>query len=113
MLGFRIDPEDKLKNIFRELASLHSVYTKDPIYGVEFNWTQATQPEAPSSQLIIDQFNEVEEPKGEMTNVLTAYLADEGHAKDRLPVYSDELGFAIETIKEGYTLQKLWEVIPL
>lgn len=113
VLGFRIDPEDKLKNIFRELASLHSVYTKDPIYGVEFNWTQATQPEAPSSQLIIDQFNEVEEPKGEMTNVLTAYLADEGHAKDRLPVYSDELGFAIETIKEGYSLQKLWEVIPL
>lgn len=54
----------------------------------------------------------VEDPKNEIGNTLAVYLADEGHKKDRLPVYSKELGLAIESIKEGYTLKKLWEVIP-
>lgn len=43
-------------------------------------------------------------------DVIAAYIA-EGPPIDDLPDYSDELGLAIEKIKEGYTLKKLWEVI--
>ena len=32
--------------------------------------------------------------------------------KDREPVYSPELGLAIEKLKDGITLASLWEVVP-
>ncbi len=37
MLGFKIDPEDKLKDTFKEINSLYKVYSASPIFGVEFD----------------------------------------------------------------------------
>jgi hypothetical protein len=34
--GFRIDPVEKLEEIFKELKTLHEVFSKNPIFGVEF-----------------------------------------------------------------------------
>lgn len=31
--------------------------------------------------------------------------------QDREPVFSEELGLAIEKLKDGFTLQGLWEVM--
>ena len=39
-----------------------------------------------------------------------AYLADPHKAVDREPVYSDELGLAIEELPEGYSLSDLWQI---
>ena len=36
MLGFKIDPEEKLKDTFKELSSLHKIYSVAPIFGVDF-----------------------------------------------------------------------------
>jgi Bardet-Biedl syndrome 5 protein len=47
-----------------------------------------------------------------MSNAFVAYFADSGHKKDREPVYSPELGLAIEKLKDGFTVQSLWEVLP-
>ena len=44
--------------------------------------------------------------------VLQAYFADGDKKEDREPVYSAELGLAIEKLKEGFTLAGLWEVMP-
>lgn len=110
VLGFRIDPEEKLHVLYKELISLNEVYSNNPIYGVEYNWSTAKQEGAPSSSLV-DFDEEAEEPRGEMSSTLISYLA-EGNRVDRPPMYSTELGLAVEAIKDGYTLQKLWEVIP-
>ena len=32
--------------------------------------------------------------------------------QDREPVYCPELGLAVERLKDGFTLQSLWEVVP-
>ena len=40
-----------------------------------------------------------------------AYLA-EGPQKDREIVFCRELGVAMEKIKEGFTLESLWSVLP-
>lgn len=111
ILGFRLDPEEKLQNLYRELNSLHSVYKTNPIFGVEYKWC-SNKIENNSNGNLIDDLDEIEEPRGEIGNTLTVYLADDGHAKDREPAYSTELGLAVETVKEGFTLQKLWEVLP-
>jgi Bardet-Biedl syndrome 5 protein len=37
VLGFKIDPEDKLKDAFKEINSLYKVYSASPIFGVEFD----------------------------------------------------------------------------
>lgn len=54
---------------------------------------------------------EIDESVSDAGDVLAAYLAD-GHHHDLEPVYSAELGLAVEKLKDGYTLQTLWEVIP-
>lgn len=110
ILGFRIDPEDKLATISKELMSVFTVYTNSPIYGVEYELNCSKEVEQIKN--FIDEIDDVEEPRGEMSNVLNAYLADEGHLKDRPPEFSPELGLAIESLKDGFTLSQLWEVLP-
>ncbi|XP_019767809.1 Bardet-Biedl syndrome 5 protein homolog isoform X2 [Dendroctonus ponderosae] len=111
ILGFKVDPEEKLITLYKELTSLHTVLFNNPIYGVEYMWSTNIK-ENDEKGDIWEGLDIVEDPKNEIGNTLAVYLADEGHKKDRLPVYSKELGLAIESIKEGYTLKKLWEVIP-
>lgn len=36
MLGFKIDPVDKLQDALKEINSLHKVYSANPIFGVEY-----------------------------------------------------------------------------
>lgn len=112
-LGFRIDPEDKLQTVYKELNSISSVYSNNPIYGVECIWSPSINDNNErESNSFIDDLDEIEEPKTEITNAISIYLIDKGHSKERPPVYSNELGLAIEKIKDGFTLRQLWEVIP-
>ncbi|CAH1113029.1 unnamed protein product [Psylliodes chrysocephalus] len=108
VLGFKVDPEEKLRILFKELSSLHTVYASKPIFGVEYRWS--SNQEQQESSNFVEEFED--DKKNEISNSIAAYLADEGHSKDRLPVFCPELGLAVESIKEGYSLQKLWEVIP-
>lgn len=111
VLGFRVDPEEKLRTLYKELTSLHEVYSNNPIYGVEYNWFNSSKIQSQYDNSIVDDLDVVEEARGEISNVLASYLAD-GQEADKPPIYSSELGLAIESLKDGYTLQKLWEVIP-
>ena len=36
ILGFRIDPVEKLQEIQKEIASLHKLYSNTPIFGVQY-----------------------------------------------------------------------------
>ena len=36
VLGFRIDPPEKLQDAVKEIQSLHKVYSACPIFGIEF-----------------------------------------------------------------------------
>lgn len=36
VLGFKIDPVDKLQDALKEINSLHKVYSANPIFGVEY-----------------------------------------------------------------------------
>ena len=61
----------------------------------------------------IDDIDEIDQTHSESTDVFAAYLADGGlEGQDREPVFSPELGLSIERIKDGFTLQGLWQVMP-
>lgn len=36
VLGFRIDPEEKLRDAYKEINSLFKIYSASPLFGVEF-----------------------------------------------------------------------------
>ncbi|XP_071542202.1 BBSome complex member BBS5 isoform X4 [Panulirus ornatus] len=111
VLGFRIDPVEKLHEVHKEISALYSVYSQCPVFGVEF--ILQDKPPTDGNQLDLPDMDEAEidESVHDTADVLAAYLADGLH-HDREPVFSSELGLAIEKLKEGYTLQTLWEVIP-
>ena len=36
VLGFRIDPPEKLDEVLKEIQSLHTAYSSKPIFGVDY-----------------------------------------------------------------------------
>ncbi|KAL5006236.1 hypothetical protein ScPMuIL_015042 [Solemya velum] len=110
VLGFRIDPVEKLQQIVKEIQSLHKVYSSCPVFGVEFDTEE--KPES-LEELTVEQIQDDVEIEIEgQTDAFAAYFADGNKDKDREPVYSEELGLAIEKLKDGFTLSGLWEVMP-
>ena len=123
VLGFRIDPPERLNEIYKELLSLHSIYTESPYFGLEYDKIEAKRrnaaaalSEKQSEAFKIEEFQEIDErQEKEINSKLNAYLAEgvtvqrEG---PRAPIYCKELGFAMERIRDGYTLKDLWDVLP-
>uniref|UniRef100_A0A8C2NB88 Bardet-Biedl syndrome 5 protein homolog n=1 Tax=Capra hircus TaxID=9925 RepID=A0A8C2NB88_CAPHI len=109
VLGFKIDPVEKLQESVKEINSLHKVYSANPIFGVDYEMEEKPQPlEALTVKQIQD---DVEIDSDDHTDAFVAYFADGNKQQDREPVFSEELGLAIEKLKDGFTLQGLWEVM--
>mmetsp|Transcript_40728 Transcript_40728/g.134774 ORF Transcript_40728/g.134774 Transcript_40728/m.134774 type:complete len:202 (+) Transcript_40728:408-1013(+) len=43
VLGFRMDPAEHMKTVFKELSSMHAIYSREPIFGVDVNVQQGRQ----------------------------------------------------------------------
>ncbi|XP_062124208.1 Bardet-Biedl syndrome 5 protein homolog isoform X2 [Drosophila sulfurigaster albostrigata] len=127
VLGFRIDPVERLNELFKELCSLHTIYTEQPNFGINYDPQDARQrvaaaaeEAAQATQFKIDDYQEMDErQEREINTKLNNYLADgclgvlaSDSEPTREPIYCKELGFAMERIPEGYKLQDLWQVLP-
>ncbi|KAH8359082.1 hypothetical protein KR093_004231 [Drosophila rubida] len=126
VLGFRIDPVERLNELFKELCSLHTIYTEQPNFGISYDPQDARQrvaaaaeEAAQATQFKIDDYQEMDErQEREINTKLNNYLADgclgvlANEQTTREPVYCKELGFAMEPIPDGYKLQDLWHVLP-
>lgn len=111
VLGFRVDPGEKLQEAAKEIQSLQKVYSASPIFGVEFETEEKPQT---VDEVTIDPVQDDIEivSEGEGTDAFAAYFADGDKSSDREPIYSEQLGLAVEKLKDGFTLQGLWEVVP-
>lgn len=48
-----------------------------------------------------------------ISRTVNVYIADDDiNPAARPPVYCSDLGLAVEELKEGFTMQDLWEVLP-
>ena len=36
ILGFRVDPQDRINDVFNEINSFYAVYSEAPIFGVDY-----------------------------------------------------------------------------
>ncbi|ALC45387.1 CG1126 [Drosophila busckii] len=126
VLGFRIDPVERLNELFKELSSLHKVYTKQPLFGINYDpqdarqrMAAAAEEAAQAAQFKVEDFQELDErQEREINTKLNNYLAEgclgigSNDESSEEPVYCKELGFAMERIRDGYKLQDLWHVLP-
>jgi Bardet-Biedl syndrome 5 protein len=109
VLGFRVDPNEKLKEAVKEIQTLHKVFTASPVFGVQFEIEEEPQPvEELTSSLVEDDVEVFSEQLP--SDAFAAYFADANKRCDREPVFSPELGLAIEKLPDGFTLTSLWEV---
>ncbi|BFY97671.1 hypothetical protein BsWGS_00711 [Bradybaena similaris] len=108
VLGFRIDPMEKLQATAKMIQSLHKIYSACPVFGVEFEVDDKSQTIEEMDRSPIQDDVEVEYDG--QTDAFAAYFADGNKEKDREPVYSEELGLAIEKLKDNFTIAGLWEV---
>jgi len=109
ILGFRVDPEEKLREMVKEVQSLFKVYSNSPVFGVEFD----TEVVGSSVEAAVNIQDDVEiETSSEQSDAFAAYYADGNKATDREPVFNEELQLAIEKLPDGFTLADLWEVMP-
>ena len=107
ILGFRLDPEERLQEIHSELRSLYRVYALNPVFGIEF--TVEEKPDAAEKRLAerTEDGVEIVDVEDGMES-LAAYYADGDKSKDADPVFSAELGLAVESLPDGFTVGNLW-----
>lgn len=129
VLGFRIDPILRLQTIYQEFLILHRVYNKNPDFGVDIQSFIDHERDSNAdigkeilyqkhSDVLKSEINEIQEI--EINSKLNSYLANGSWSSGssigpktlRYPIYCNELGFAIERIRDGYKLKDLWDVLP-
>ncbi|KAG5509870.1 hypothetical protein JKF63_07515 [Porcisia hertigi] len=133
VLGFRIDPEEKLDELYAEISTMWRTWTARPLLGMRVTLLDDTATaiapgtlgvegghgEPPRLVGLLDASGSgVCERQIEGQNVLqeapadafAAYYADEGQkGADRRPVYEPSIGLAIEKLRKGATIQSLWD----
>lgn len=106
VLGFRVEPLEKLKAVAQQIQTVYQVYNACPVFGVDFEFEDQAPLEMVPAPIEQPEYLEVVTHR----DALASYLADPHKVSDREPVFSSELGLAVEKLPDGYTLKDLWEV---
>jgi Bardet-Biedl syndrome 5 protein len=111
VLGFRIDPKSKLEEVFKEISTLNTVYSKNPSFGVKF--TIEDKPRSLADQKVEMVEDDIEIEDGGQQYSLSSYYADDGDGASAVPVYDSSLGLAVQKLpdKMNGKIESLWEVI--
>lgn len=139
ILGFRIHPTEELEKVFKELTSLHMLFSSSPVFGVDFTAEETVrgrpdaqrarvagrdaphpcrrlartrpQPQPPEAMKAARVEDDTEIVEAAASDAFAAYFAEADKESDRKPVYSESLGLAVESLPEGFTIEKLWSVV--
>jgi len=113
-LGFRVDPQDKLPDMFKEMSSLWRVFAKTPIFGVRYTIDAEEdddegKKEADENEYDAESVDIIDDD--DQFDAFGAYLESGESGATRDVVYDDELGLAIEAPPDGLSVKKLWSII--
>lgn len=111
ILGFKVDPPEKLNEVYKEILNLHQIFASNPIFGVQFT----IEEEISSSQSLLQpRVEEDVDLLDDESHSVAAYYVDTTEASSGLThtvTYDPKLGLAVEGMQEGVTLDHLWRVI--
>ena len=108
VLGFRLDPKEKLKQLYNELGSLWTAYSARPNLGVRLQAEGAPE-ELNLPALTGDDDVEILHAIDNQ-DAFVAYYAEDYKGSNRRPEYNAALGLAMEPLREGYTIEQLWDI---
>ncbi|XP_017752753.1 PREDICTED: Bardet-Biedl syndrome 5 protein homolog [Eufriesea mexicana] len=106
ILGFQVNPVQKLHIIYKEILMLLKAFEKFPIFGIDYTFEH----QAPLQQSNVEQHSEIQDNQTEISNVFGYYFSE--GSNQRKPSFSIYLGLATEEPRETSTLQSLWELVP-
>jgi len=87
---------------------LHEVYSASPLFGIKFSVED--KPQALAERKVDRKMDDVEIIEDDHYDALAAYYADGDKEMDRDPEYNKDLGLAVEKLREGVTVEELWQV---
>ncbi|KAJ1478191.1 bardet-Biedl syndrome 5 protein, partial [Baffinella frigidus] len=108
VLGFRVDPVEKLTVVMKEVESLFMTYSADPVYGVEFSVEKQAEPKDLKAARQMDDGHNIDVSNEANHDALAAYYADGTKAFDREPELNPYLGLAVESLPDGIKLTDLY-----
>lgn len=121
MLGFRVDPDDRLEQLHKEISSYLALFSQNPVFGVDFtveDENAAAEANANIAPRVEEDVDIVEDQ--EDVHAVAAYLLDGNEDQDTqlgdvsstdgLPL-DNLLGLAVEPNPNGITMDSLWRVI--
>lgn len=117
ILGFRIDPKDKLEEVYKEILSLHQVFSTSPIFGVDYSIESETPNIQQLLQPRVEEDIEITEEETHDVHAVAAYYVEGSSGGDSDAVHHGEivfdnrLGLSIEAMQPGITLDSLWRVV--
>ncbi|TKR76937.1 hypothetical protein L596_017999 [Steinernema carpocapsae] len=111
VLGFRIKPDERLHQVSKMISVLQRAYLKKPNFGVKFQKEVVVNEIEPPPEQEKEEKDMIIDNRQLRADAFAAYFTDK-HKSDgpRTPVFSEELGVAIEELKPGFTLSDLWNI---
>jgi Bardet-Biedl syndrome 5 protein len=121
VLGFRVDPDERLEQLHKEVSSYLQLFSSNPLFGVDFTIEDENAAAAANANVAprVEEDVDIVEDQ-EDVHAVAAYLVDGNEDQDRqlgdvassdgLPVDS-MLGLAVEPNPSGITLDALWRVV--
>jgi Bardet-Biedl syndrome 5 protein len=109
ILGFRADPVEHLEEVYTQINNIWKIFSATPVFGVDYS-IEEKQGDAKES-FVPRTEDDCEIVEGDDIEPCLLYQPDGEKEIDREPVYSQELGLAMERLKEGTTLASLWSVV--
>ena len=114
LLGFRVDPHERLDEVYNTLRTLYQVYADSPVFGIVF--TVETTPQTLQNLKVERKEDEMEiiDDQGMGSDAaLLAYLSDKQKesnkdGEDEI-IFDTNLGLAVEKLPDGFNSQNLWE----
>jgi Bardet-Biedl syndrome 5 protein len=113
ILGFRVDPQDRINEVFKEISSYFQIYSVAPIFGVEHSLEAEAAPIDQVLQAKVEEDVELVDDL-EDTHAVAAYYAEsavDDTSKFEAIQYDGRLGLAVEGLVDGITLDQLWRVV--
>merc|ERR1719463_725198 len=108
ILGFRAEPVEHLEEVYKQISNLWKVFSKTPIFGVEYTVQNDHTPEELAPKVRAEDDVQIVE---DGMDPCLLYYADGDKEIDREPTYNQELGLAVEKLRDGSTISQLWSVV--